>query len=82
MLLSTVRFVSPEITTSSAPCLATTVVRISAEPYVRELAVASRQHFSFPLIVSGRDVADRYARVLSSGWGRMANSPAVERGPR
>lgn len=47
---------------------------------VRELAVAYREHFGFPLIVSARDVADRYARVLSSGWGRMANSPAVERG--
>lgn len=30
--------------------------------------------------MSARDVADRYARVLSAGWARMANSPAVERG--
>jgi 2-oxo-4-hydroxy-4-carboxy--5-ureidoimidazoline (OHCU) decarboxylase len=45
---------------------------------VHELAVAYRAHFGFPLIVCAREV-ERYERVLSGGWSRMANSPAVER---
>jgi 2-oxo-4-hydroxy-4-carboxy--5-ureidoimidazoline (OHCU) decarboxylase len=46
---------------------------------VRELAVAYRERFGFPLIVSARDVGDRYERVTATGWGRMANAAAVER---
>jgi 2-oxo-4-hydroxy-4-carboxy--5-ureidoimidazoline (OHCU) decarboxylase len=46
---------------------------------VRELAVAYRERFGFPLIVSARDVGDRYERVTAIGWGRMANAAAVER---
>jgi OHCU decarboxylase len=45
---------------------------------VLALARAYRQRFSFPLIVCAREV-DRYERVLSSGWHRLANSPSVER---
>lgn len=46
---------------------------------VRELAAAYREHFGFPLIVCARDVEARYERVLATGWGRLANSPSVER---
>jgi uric acid transporter len=46
---------------------------------VHELAVAYRERFGFPLIVSARDVGDRYETVLTSGWSRMANAAAVER---
>jgi len=46
---------------------------------VRELAAAYRERFGFPLIVSARDVGDRYERVTATGWGRMANAPGVER---
>jgi OHCU decarboxylase len=42
------------------------------------LAKTYRERFHFPLIVCAREV-DRYERVLSSGWHRMANAPAVER---
>jgi OHCU decarboxylase len=45
---------------------------------VQTLARAYRQRFNFPLIVCAREV-DRYDRVLSSGWHRLANSPSVER---
>ncbi len=45
---------------------------------VLELAQAYRKHFGFPLIVCAPEV-DRYERVLSNGWSRMANSPNVER---
>ncbi len=45
---------------------------------VLQLARAYRQHFGFPLIVCARQV-ERYGRVLSDGWNRMANSPSVER---
>jgi len=34
---------------------------------VHELAVAFRERFGFPLIVSARDVGDRYERVLTTG---------------
>ncbi|MCW0215016.1 MAG: purine/pyrimidine permease [Pseudonocardia sp.] len=46
---------------------------------LHELAVAYRARFGFPLIVSARDAEARYERVLETGWGRMANSPGVER---
>jgi OHCU decarboxylase len=45
---------------------------------VLALARAYRQRFNFPLIVCAREV-DRYERVLSSGWHRLANAPGVER---
>jgi 2-oxo-4-hydroxy-4-carboxy--5-ureidoimidazoline (OHCU) decarboxylase len=45
---------------------------------VQALARTYREHFHFPLIICAREV-DRYERVLSSGWHRLANSPAVER---
>ena len=46
---------------------------------VRELAATYRHRFGFPLIVSARDVAARYERVLANGWNRLANAPSVER---
>jgi xanthine permease len=46
---------------------------------VRELAAAYRDRYGFPLIVSARDVGDRYERVTATGWGRMANAAGVER---
>jgi OHCU decarboxylase len=45
---------------------------------VLQLARAYRQHFHFPLIVCAREV-ERYGKVLSGGWYRMANSAGVER---
>ena len=45
---------------------------------VLALAVAYRAHFGFPLIICAREI-ERYERVLSTGWSRMANSPKVER---
>ncbi|MDM0115896.1 solute carrier family 23 protein [Variovorax sp. J22R133] len=45
---------------------------------IDELAKAYRNHFGFPLIVCARDV-DRYERVVTNGWNRMANSAEVER---
>ena len=42
------------------------------------LARSYRERFRFPLIVCAREV-ERYERVLSTGWLRMANSPTVER---
>ncbi len=44
---------------------------------VLTLAKAYRSHFHFPLIICAREV-ERYDRVLSTGWNRMANAPAVE----
>jgi OHCU decarboxylase len=46
---------------------------------VRELAAAYRARFGFPLIICARDVEARYERLLATGWGRLANSPSVER---
>jgi OHCU decarboxylase len=46
---------------------------------VLELARAFRKKFGFPLIVCAREV-ERYERVLATGWARMANSAAIERG--
>ena len=45
---------------------------------VHALAIAYREKFGFPLIVSARDV-ERYELVLASGWSRMANTLAIER---
>jgi OHCU decarboxylase len=45
---------------------------------VLELARTYRQQFGFPLIICAREV-ERYERVLSGGWNRMANAPSVER---
>jgi OHCU decarboxylase len=45
---------------------------------VLELARAYRKQFGFPLIICAREV-ERYERVLSGGWNRMANAPSVER---
>ena len=44
---------------------------------VLALSKAYRAHFHFPLIVCAREV-ERYDRVLSTGWNRMANAPSVE----
>jgi xanthine permease len=43
-----------------------------------ELTSAYRERFGFPLVVSARDV-ERYEKVISNGWSRLANSPSAER---
>lgn len=45
---------------------------------VHKLAVAYRKQFGFPLIICAGEV-ERYERVLTSGWSRMANALSVER---
>ncbi|WP_007470268.1 solute carrier family 23 protein [Segniliparus rugosus] len=42
------------------------------------LTAAYHERFGFPLIVCARDV-ERYERVVSGGWSRMANSQIAER---
>lgn len=43
-----------------------------------EMAMAYRERFGYPLIISARD-HDRYDQLLRSGWTRMDNSPTTER---
>lgn len=42
------------------------------------LAQSYREHFGFPLVICARE-ADRFDRVLATGWSRMENPPEAER---